>query len=95
MKYDKMVDKLFDESNTENIKIADEQGVEYEFEQVALIPLADGCYAILKNVTPMDGVEDDEAFVFYINEDDDELEYVDDEDIVNEVFAEYDKLFEE
>ncbi len=85
------IEMLLDENNTENLKLYDENNKETEFEQVAVIPLNEKIYAILKPVTKIVGVNDDEALVFVIEEIEDEdcLVIVDDEKIVDEVFKEY------
>lgn len=85
------IEMLLDENNTENLKLYDENNKETEFEQVAIIPLNEKIYAILKPVTKIVGVNDDEALVFVIEEIDDEdcLVIVDDEKVVDEVFKEY------
>lgn len=91
------IEMLLDETNTDNIKLFDENNKETEFEQVAIIPIDDKIYAILKPVTEIVGVNDDEALVFMIEEIDDEevLVIVDDEDIVDKVFNEYYALLKE
>lgn len=91
------IEMLLDENNTENIKLYDENNKVTEFEQVAIIPLDDKIYAILKPVTEIAGVNDDEALVFVVEEIDDEevLVIVDDEDIVDKVFNEYYALLKE
>ena len=66
------IEMLLDENNTENLKLYDENNKETEFEQVAIIPLDEKIYAILKPVTKIVGVNDDEALVFVIEEIDDE-----------------------
>ena len=88
------IELLLDENNTENLKLYDENNKETEFEQVAVIPLNEKVYAILKPVTKIVGVNDDEALVFVIEEIDDEdcLVIVDDEKVVDEVFKEYYEL---
>ncbi|MBR2468195.1 MAG: DUF1292 domain-containing protein [Clostridia bacterium] len=85
------IEMLLDENNTENLKLYDENNKETEFEQVAVIPLNEKIYAILKPVTKIAGVNDDEALVFVIEEIEDEdcLVIVDDEKIVDDVFKEY------
>lgn len=91
------IDKILDEECTDNIVLYDENNKETEFEQVALIPKDEKIYVILKPVTKIEGVADDEALVFVIDEIDDEdcLIIVDDEDIITEVFNDYYKLLEE
>ena len=88
------IELLLDENNTDNLKLYDENNKETEFEQVAVIPLNETIYAILKPVTKIVGVNDDEALVFVIEEIDDEdcLVIVDDAKIVDEVFKEYYEL---
>ena len=88
------IEMLLDENNTENLKLYDENNKETEFEQVAVIPYNGKVYALLKPVTKIVGVNDDEALVFVIEEIDDEdcLVIVDDEKIVDEVFKEYYEL---
>lgn len=91
------IEMLLDENNTNNIKLFDENNVETEFEQVAIIPVEDKIYAILKPIVEIAGVNDDEALVFVIEELDDEevLVIVDDEEVVEQVFAEYYDLLRE
>ena len=88
------IEMLLDENNTENLKLYDENNKETEFEQVAIIPLDEKIYAILKPVTKIVGVNDDGALVFVIEEIDDEdcLVIVDDEAVVDKVFKEYYEL---
>ena len=89
-----IIDDSDDENNNENLKLYDENNKETEFEQIAVIPLNEKIYAILKPVTKIVGVNDDEALVFSIEEIDDEdcIVLVDDEKVVDEVFKEYYEL---
>ena len=91
------IDAIFDENNSENITLYNENSEPVEFEQIAVIP-HDGClYVILKPVVPMDGMNPDEALAFEILEDDEGEAYLEictDEDIVNQVFDIYDELVE-
>ena len=91
------IDMLLDENNTENLKLYNEENQEVEFEQIALVPIEDKTYAILKPVETMEGVADDEALVFVIDEIDDEdcLVIVEDDKIIDDVFEEYYKLLNE
>ena len=91
------IEQLLSEDNTDNIILYDENNNQVEFEQVAVIPLEEKIYALLKPVTPIAGVGDDEALVFGIEEVDDEdcLMIVDDEDVIDKVFDVYYKLLEE
>lgn len=90
------IDALFDENNTDNIVLYNEREEQVEFEQVAVIPINENVYAILKPVQKIDGVADDEAFVFEVVSEDEEetLRLIDEDAIIDKVFAEYDKLFE-
>ena len=96
MKEYSAIDALLDKNSTERIILFDENNKETEFEQVCVIPLenANGVmtiYAILNPVTPIEGVADDEALVFKIEEIDDEdcLVIEDDEEMINKVFDVY------
>ena len=88
------IDMLLDENNTDNIKLYNEENEEVEFEQIALVPIEEKIYAILKPAATMEGVADDEALVFGIEEIDDEdcLVIVEDDTIVDKVFEEYYKM---
>ena len=85
------IEKILDENCSDNVVLYDENQKETEFEQVAVIPMNEKVYVILKPVTPINGLNDDEALVFVVEEIDDEdcLVIVDDEQIVDEVFKEY------
>lgn len=91
--------KLLDPENNEPIVLYDENEKPVSFEQIALIPYEEKLYAILKPVEKMDGVADDEAIVFSFEEDDaneDQLLVVEENDaIIDEVFAIYNKLLDE
>lgn len=91
------IDMLLDENNTENIKLYNEENQEVEFEQIALVPIENKTYAILKPVNEMEGIAEDEALVFVIDEIDDEdcLVIVEDDNIVDKVFEEYYKMLKE
>ena len=88
------IDKILDENNNDPIVLYDENNKETKFDQVAVIPLYEKVYVILKPLTKIVGLADDEALVFVIEEIDDEdcLVIVDDMKIVDEVFKEYYEL---
>ena len=92
-----MIDKLLDENNSEPIVLYDENNKETKFDQVAVIPLNEKLYCILKPLTKIVGVNDDEALVFVIEEIDDEdcLVICDDMKIIDKVFEEYYQLLKE
>ena len=89
------IDQLFDEENEEPIILYDDNDKESRFDQIALIPLEDKCYAILKPLFEVEGMEEDEALVFFIDEENDVLTVVDDEELGNRVFEEFYKLLDE
>jgi uncharacterized protein YrzB (UPF0473 family) len=96
MKEYSAIDALLDENNTEPIILFDENNKETEFEQVCVIPLENSngrmtIYAILKPVTEIVGLNDDEALVFKVEEIEDEdcLVIEDDDEMVNKVFDAY------
>jgi len=91
-------DKLLDPNDESNIILYDEKEEEVEFEQIAIIPVKEEVYAILKPVKKLDGLEDDQALVFSLEETEEGeelLNVVEDDDIIDIVFDEYDKLFDE
>lgn len=89
------IDALFDEENNDPIILFNEKGEEIAFEQIALIPLKDKTYAILKPIKPIEGLGEDEGLVFSIEATDDGQEYlmlITDEKIIDDVFKIYDDL---
>ena len=86
------IDQIFDENNTDPVVLYNENGQAVSFEQIALIPMNDRVYVILKPTQPMEGVGEDEGFVFEIVLQDQEetLVIVEDFSIINAVFDIYD-----
>ncbi len=82
-KYERFIDRLFDDENDENITILDNDGKEIEFKQVGLVDYEGNYYAILDPITPVEGVSEDEFMVFLIDEEKDELTFVDNEEIID------------
>lgn len=91
------IEKIFDENNSDPIVLYDENNKETKFDQVAVIPLYEKVYVILKPLSKIVGVNDDEALVFVVEEIDDEdcLVICDDMKIIDEVFKEYYALLKE
>ena len=85
-KYERYIDRFFDENNFDNITLEDNNGKSIEFEQIAIVDYDESYYAILKPVSKIDNVEEDEVLVFRIDEEKDELAYVDDEALAEKVF---------
>ncbi len=92
-----ILDVLLDEENKDPIVLIDEQGTLLKFEQIAVIPYNDKIYCILKPIDPMKDVEEDEAIVFYVDEEEEapSLKVETDELTSLKVFEEYYELLEE
>ena len=50
------------------ILLTNDRGERVGFEPVATVPYSDGLYMILRPVTPMEGAEDGDAFVFAVSQ---------------------------
>ena len=93
-----ILDILLDEDNEEPVTLYDENNKAYKFDQVAIIPLGDKLYSILKPIDKLPGIADDEAIVFALNEDENgngSLKVETDEPTAIKVFDEYYKLLDE
>ena len=93
-KNEQAIEQLLDENNRNNVILTDKDGKEMEFMQVALIPLKDDMYTILKPISEIEGVEDDEVIIFKFTEDDEgtSLDVVVDQDIIDKVLKELNTL---
>lgn len=91
------IEMLLDEKNNDNIVLYDDNNKEVEFEQIAIIPLDEKLYAILRPLGGDDPMPEDEALVFAIDEVDDEdvLLLEEDEEIEDKVFDRYYQLIKE
>lgn len=91
------INQILDENNVENVVMYDEDNNPIEFEQVAVIPVENDelLYAILIPVTPMQGVNEGEGVVFSIDENAHDIQVVNDEKKIDDVFTVYQKLIEE
>ncbi|MBQ9792597.1 MAG: DUF1292 domain-containing protein [Clostridia bacterium] len=94
------IDCLFDEDNNDPIFLFNEKGEKVEFEQIALIPVEERIFAILKPTDKIEGIGEDEALVFEVvegeeDEEDDYLNLVSDVEIIDKVFDVYNKLIDE
>ena len=94
-----IVDVLLDENNTAPIYMHNDKGEQIEFDQVAVIPYGEeDLYCILKPITKIPGIKDDEAVVFKVEEDEEGNGYLrveDKEEIAIAVFDQYYNLLEE
>ena len=94
MEKESILDILLDEENKEPLVLTSEDQ-RLTFEQVAVIPFDEKVYAILKPVDPIDGIAEDEAVVFYVDEEHDSLQVEDNEEKAKAVFYEYYRLLDE
>ncbi len=94
-KYERYIDRFFDENNFDNVELQDEDGKRIEFEQIALVDYEGDYYVILDPVTELEGVGEDEVLIFLIDENEDCLVFVDDVDVAQGVFNVYYEMLDE
>ena len=97
-----ILDVLLDQDNKEPIVLVDETGKQLTFEQVAVIPYEvrkeKRLYAVLKPIDKIEGIGDDEAIVFVVDQDKDGnsiIKVEEDEEVAISVFDKYYDLLEE
>lgn len=97
-----IVDVLLDQDNKDPIVLMDEKGKQLTFEQVAVIPYEvkkeKRLYCVLKPLDKIEGIADDEAIVFLVDQDDQGNSIVrveEDEEVAIAVFDKYYDLLEE
>ena len=97
-----LLDVLLDKNNKEPIVLMDEKGRQISFEQVAIIPYdindTKVLYVVLKPIDKIDGIADDEAVVFLVDQDKNGntvLRVEEDEEVAIAVFDKYYDLLEE
>lgn len=92
-KQDNPIDRLLDVEDNEPVVLYDENDNAISFEQIALIPYENVLYAILKPIDVMEGVGDDEGVIFAFEENEETnepfLRVVNDDKIIDKVFAQY------
>ena len=88
------IEMLLDEECTDDITLYDENNNPVDFEQIAVIPLDERLFAILKPVEPLEGVGENEGIVIEIDEENDDIYTVNEDEIVDKVFEEYYKMNE-
>lgn len=86
-------DALYDENNNDNIILTDSNGKTTIFEQIALIPIKEKVYAILKPLD-CDDIPKDEAWPFELDEENNRLIFVSDEKLIDKIFDIYYSLLE-
>lgn len=87
-----------EEGDEDIITLATPDGEEVDFTQIATVEFEGDLYVIMQPVELFEGMEDDEALVFSVTDDGEEdsrFDVVTDERIIDGVFGEYNKLFEE
>ncbi len=91
-----VIEMLLDENCNDNITLYDEDGEATEFEQIAVIPIDDVLYFILRPIG-LEDLDEDEAFVFVLRETEEEemIDLVEDDEIIDRVFAIYNELLDE
>jgi uncharacterized protein YrzB (UPF0473 family) len=85
------------ERDDDIITLLSATGEEIDFVEIAGIAHKGNFYAILQPVELLKGMEDDEALVFKVSRNEageDKFEIVLDDDIIDAVFAEYNRLFD-
>ena len=85
-------ENIVDEEQDEIIVLQDEDGKEIEFNHIATLDYNDEWYIYLQPVELEDGMEDDEMFIFKIEEDKDGNDLfnpVEDEDLLQKLYEEY------
>lgn len=94
-----LLDVLLDENNTAPIIMYDEKGNALKFDQIAVIPYGEEeLYCILKPITKIEGIKDDEAVVFKVEEDENGeaiLKVEEKEEVAISIFDQYYNLIEE
>lgn len=93
-----LIDILLDPDSSDLIVFRDEDDQEVSFEQVAVIPLDEGLYVILKPINEIERVAGDEALVFRLDIDDEdnpELSIERNIEVAEQVFEKYYQLVDE
>lgn len=89
------VEKLLDENNFDNITLYNEDDKAFEFEQIAIIPMDKKLYAILKPDAKLEGLAEDEAVAFEVDENLNTITVVLDDNVIDKLFSKYEKMIEE
>ena len=92
-------DEILEEEDDDIVTLITANGEEVDFVEIAGINIGDGkFYAILQPVELLDGMEEDEALVFRVGRDsegNDSFEIELDDDVIDAVFEEYNRLLDE
>lgn len=97
-----ILDVLLDQDNKDPIVLMDENGRQLTFEQIAVIPYEvrkeKRLYCVLKPMDKIEGIGDDEAIVFVVDQDKDGnsiIKVEEDEEVAIAVFDKYYDLLED
>ena len=96
-KYNNAVNDSYDEDD-DIVTLTSADGEEIDFVEIAGIAYKGNFYAILQPVELLEGMDDDEALVFKVTKDasgEDHFEIELDDDIINAVFEEYNRLLDQ
>ena len=89
---------MMEEDNDDIVTLQTADGEEVDFVEIAGIAYEGNFYAILQPVELLEGMDEDEALVFLVERGEngeDKFSIVTDDDIMDAVFAEYDRLWQE
>ena len=87
-----------EEDNDDVVTLLSANGEEIDFVEIAGIAYRGSFYAILQPVELLEGMDDDEALVFKVSrgkDGEDKFEIELDDSVIDAVFAEYNKLYED
>lgn len=93
-----MKNKEFELQDEDIITMVSQDGTEIDFVELADIVYNDNYYVVVQPLKPLEGVEDDACLVFKVEENgEDEAKFTIelDDDVVDKVLAEYERLLEE
>lgn len=83
-----VIKALLNENNNDNIILVFGE-LEIEFEQMALILVRNNSYAILRPITVMDGIDNEEGLVFLVDDVNNNVILIEDEDVIDDVYDVY------
>ena len=87
-------EKIIDSENLENIVITNSKGDSFELEQIALIPLHEVGYVILKPLNPeLLNMDKDEPLIFKLNDEEETIELCTDINIITKIIELYEKNY--
>ncbi len=91
------VEAILDKNNTENIFLYDAEGKKIEFEQIAVLVVREKLCVLLKPVTKLTYMAENEALVFLIDKkgDEENLYIAEDNELIDEAFEQYYKKLTE